>query len=155
MCMAVAVSEDPVGALRAFRQAVYEAFGARRDALFDLLDALLTAGAVPSPVHLSLAPAHRRGWGSLYAALARGEISAAAVERLLAAHPLPADEAAEVPLYAVDGSVWARCDAETSPERGLLPSPLAPLERPADRRRLAVPVGGPGAAHARTAGRRR
>src|SRR5688500_8374932 len=117
MCMAVAVAEDPVGALRAFRQAAYDAFGARRDALFDLLDALLTAGAVPSPVHLSLAPAHRRGWGSLYAALARGEIAAAAVEGLLAAQPLPLDDDA-VPLYAVDGSVWARCDAETSPARG-------------------------------------
>src|SRR5262245_48490462 len=117
MGRAVALSQDPVGALRAFRQAVYAAFGARRDALFDLLDALLTAGTVPSPVHLSLAPAFRRGWGSLYAALARGDIPAAAVERLLEAHPLPRDADA-VPLYAVDGSVWARCDAETSPERG-------------------------------------
>ena len=49
------------------------------EALSDLLDALLTAGAVPSPVHLSLAPVHRRGWGSLYAALARGEVPVAAV----------------------------------------------------------------------------
>ena len=117
MCLAVALSDDPVGALGVFRQAVYDAFGTRRDALCDLLDALLTAGAVPSPVHLSLAPAHRRGHGSLYAALARGEIAPAAVERLLAAQPLPLDEDG-VPLYAVDGSVWARCDAETSPERG-------------------------------------
>jgi hypothetical protein len=38
-----------------------------------LADALLTAaGTVHSPVHLSLVPAHRRGWGSLYAALYRG-----------------------------------------------------------------------------------
>lgn len=123
MHMAVAVSEDAAGALRAFRQEIYEAFGARRDALFDLLDALLTAGAVPSPVHLSLAPAHRRGWGSLYAALARGAVPAAAVERLLAAQPLPLDEEGGVPLYAVDGSVWARCDAETSPERGFYHHP--------------------------------
>jgi DDE superfamily endonuclease len=117
MCMAVAESADPVGTLVAFREAVYAAFGPRRDALFDLLDALLTAGAVPSPVHLSLAPAHRRGWGSLYAALAQGEVSAPAIERLLAGVPLPvaADEPA---IYAVDGSVWPRCDAETSPERG-------------------------------------
>jgi hypothetical protein len=40
-----------------------------------------------------------------------------AVEVLLAQHPLPlaADEAS---LYSVGGSVWARCDAETSPARG-------------------------------------
>src|ERR671923_1942852 len=117
MCLAVAVTEDPWGALAAFRGAVYAAFGARRDALFDLLDALLTAGAVPSPVHLSLVPGHRRGHGSLYAALAEGAISAAAVERLLAALPLPV-AAHEPAVYAVDGSVWPRCDAETSPERG-------------------------------------
>src|SRR5829696_9908864 len=83
MCLAVAVSEAPLDRLGAFRQGIYDAFSARRDALFELLDALLTAGAVPSPVHLSLAPTHRRGHGSLYAALARGEVSAVAVERLL------------------------------------------------------------------------
>lgn len=117
MCMAVGVTADPVETLRGVRQAIYAAFGARRDALFDLLDALLTAGPVPSPVHLSLTPAHRRGWGSLYAALAQGEIAADAVEDLLATQPLPVGDD-EMPLYAVDGSVWARCDAETSPDRG-------------------------------------
>jgi hypothetical protein len=117
MCLAVAVSAAPLETLAAFRAAVYAAFGARRDALFELLDALLAAGAVPSPVHLSLVPVHRRGHGSLYAALAEGAISAAAVERLLAALPLPV-AAHEPAVYAVDGSVWPRCDAETSPERG-------------------------------------
>jgi hypothetical protein len=73
---------------------------------------------VPSPVHLSLVPVHRRGHGSLYAALAEGAIAAAAVERLLAALPLPEDDADDLAIYAVDGSVWPRCDAETSPERG-------------------------------------
>ena len=125
MCMAVAVLGDPEGALRTFRQEVYHAFGARRDALFELLDALLTGGTVASPAHLSLVPVHRRGWGSLYAALAHGEVSAAAVERLLADLPLPlGDEAAHgVAIYAVDSSVWPRCDAETSPERGFYHHP--------------------------------
>ncbi|MBW3535482.1 MAG: O-antigen ligase family protein [Gemmatimonadetes bacterium] len=85
MGMAVACSDDPVGALVAFREAAYAALGARRDALFEILDALLTGGAVPSPVQLSLVPVHRRGWGSFYAALAHGEVSDAAVERLLEA----------------------------------------------------------------------
>jgi hypothetical protein len=49
--------------------------------------------------------------------LAAGEIAACAVEALLAQHPLPLAEE-EAALYAVDGSVWARCDAETSPARG-------------------------------------
>jgi len=35
--------------------------GGRRDALFELLEALLWAGPVPAAVHLSLAPLRRRG----------------------------------------------------------------------------------------------
>jgi DDE superfamily endonuclease len=122
MCLTREPVADPLERLVAFRAAVYAAFGARRDALFDLLDALLTAEPVVSPVHLSLTPAHRRGWGSFYAALTEGEIAAGRVEALLAAHPLPLADG-EAALYAVDGSVWARCDAETSPERGFYHHP--------------------------------
>jgi hypothetical protein len=47
---------DPVmfNSLRRFRAGVYGAFGARRDALFDLLDAATVAGLVPSLAYLSL-----------------------------------------------------------------------------------------------------
>src|SRR5215216_4559138 len=62
---------DPVtfNSLRRFRAGVYGAFGARRDALFELLDAATVAGLVPSLAHLSLTAVHRRRWGSLYDAL--------------------------------------------------------------------------------------
>jgi hypothetical protein len=66
-------------------------------------------------VHLSLQPSHRRGWGSLYNALSRGRIDPEAIRALLAHHPLAGAEAS---VYAVDVSVWDRCDAECSPERG-------------------------------------
>jgi hypothetical protein len=103
--------------LLAYRAAVYAAFGRRADALFELMDALASAGAVASPIHLSLEPVHRRGWGSFYTALNEGEVPADAVEALLAQHPLA--EAAGGPLiFGVDTSVWPRCDAETSAERG-------------------------------------
>ncbi len=108
---------DTLHAFRSFRDSFYECLGRRADALFDLADALLAADAVPSPVHLSLQASHRRGWGSLYAALARGTIDAEALRDLLARVPLAGAED-EQPVYAVDASVWARCDAETSPERG-------------------------------------
>ena len=100
-----------LASLVAFRSAQHAACGRRRDALYDLYDALLTVGPVPSSAHLSLQPQHRRGWGSLYDALAVGAISGPEVEALLAEHPLAGGE----PIYAVDASVWARCDAETSP----------------------------------------
>src|ERR687898_2060788 len=100
---------------RAFRNSLYDCLHRRADALFELTDALLTTEQVPSPVHLSLQPSHRRGWGSLYNALSHGRIDAQALRRLLAHHPLAGSQ---TPVYAVDVSVWDRCDAESSPERG-------------------------------------
>jgi hypothetical protein len=113
-------TSDALNALRTFRDSFYdECLHRRTDALFELTDALLTAdAAVPSPVHLSLQASHRRGWGSLYAALRRGRIDAEAVRGLLARHPLAESGTTTTPVYAVDVSVWPRCDAESSPERG-------------------------------------
>lgn len=107
---------EPSDALHAFRRSFYECLHRRTDALFELTDALLTADAAPSPVHLSLEAPHRRSWGSLYAALRRGRIDAEVLRGLLASHPLAGSEA--TPVFAVDVSVWDRSDAECSPERG-------------------------------------
>ncbi len=108
---------QPIEDLRAFRDSFYRCFGRRADALFELTDALLTAGSVPSPVHLSLAPVHRRGWGSLYAALSRGRIDEGSLRELLARRASVGD-GKRPSVYAVDVSVWSRCDAEASPGRG-------------------------------------
>src|SRR5215212_3990536 len=101
-------------ALRTFRTALHACFTRRRDALFELVDALLTGSPVTAPVQLSLVPVHRRGWGSLYAALACGRIDTGLLQGLVA-RTAPPDSP---PVYAVDVSVWPRCDAETSPGRG-------------------------------------
>jgi hypothetical protein len=106
---------DSLTTLASFRAAAYAAFSRRQDALFELCDTLLTTGPVPSLPLLSIQPQHRRGWGSLYDALAAGEIGRGRLEQLLVSHPLAGGE----PIYAVDVSVWPRCDAETSPERAL------------------------------------
>lgn len=107
-----AMDSSALDTFRAFGNSLYNCFHRRADALFELTDALLTAEPVPSPVHLSLQPSHRRGWGSLYNALSHGRIDAQALRRLLAHHPLAGSE---TPVYAVDVSVWDRCDAESSP----------------------------------------
>jgi hypothetical protein len=112
---------DALHALRTFRHSFYyECLLRRADALFELTDALLTADVIPSPAHLSLQQSHRRGWGSLYAALDRGRIEGEALRELLARYPLADAGGGEdlAPVYAVDVSVWPRCDAECSPERG-------------------------------------
>ncbi len=106
------------GTLRAFREWAYACLARRADALFELCDAVLTAGSAPSLVHLSLAQAHRRGWGSLYAALSKGRIDEDAVRDLLARHPTAHNDQDRTPVYAVDVTSWPRCDAEASPERG-------------------------------------
>jgi hypothetical protein len=103
-----------LAAARTFREAVYAACHRRADAMVDLLDALLVSGPCPSLVHLSLGAPHRRGWGSLYAALGEGAMDEALLRNLVAGLPLAGGE----PIYAVDVSTWPRCDAETSPERG-------------------------------------
>src|SRR5512145_2197602 len=69
--------------LRAFRAAVYAALGARRDALFEALDAATTVGPVPALPYWSLTALHRRRWGSLYAALAAGRLEVPALRALV------------------------------------------------------------------------
>src|SRR5260370_4578074 len=106
--------------LRAFRQQVYTRFGCRRDALFELLDALLCAPSIETPAHLSLVLTCQRRWGSLYDALNAGTMDLKQLEALVASYPLASEEST---WYAVDASVWPRCDAETSPERGYYAHP--------------------------------
>jgi hypothetical protein len=85
---------------------------------------------------LSLEPVHQRGWGSIYAALARGRVDTERLRDLLARHLPPADPL----VFAVDITTWPRCDAGVlAGARLLLPS-LAPLGGSADHRRLGLPV---------------
>lgn len=125
--------------LQVVRGLVHGCFTRRADALFEALDALLCAEAVPSLPHLSLVGGHRRGWGSVYAALSRGRIDEDALRDLLAevmvgwplhgaagegaagegAGATSPSQAPPMPVFAVDASSWPRCDAEASPERGL------------------------------------
>jgi hypothetical protein len=58
-------------------------FGYDQASKFELGDALLCSPAVPSLPHLSLEPVHQRGWGSTYAALARGRINTDRLRDLL------------------------------------------------------------------------
>jgi DDE superfamily endonuclease len=105
--------------LAGFRHAFYECLTSWGDSLFELCDAVLCSpspvGSIPS---LSLESVFRRSHGSLYTALARGDIDTDRLRRLLLAS-LPAHRPR---VFAVDASTWDRCDAETSPERGFYDS---------------------------------
>ena len=105
--------------LRGFREEAFSCLGRRRDALFELVDGLLAAESMPSLPHVSLPPVHRRGWGSVYAALAVGEVDTERLAGVLAAQTPRVVQ----PVFAVDASTWPRCDAECSPGRGFYYSP--------------------------------
>jgi hypothetical protein len=99
--------------LRAFRDSFYRCLDRRADALFELTDAILTAGSVPSPVHLSLATVHRRGWGSLYAALGRGRMDEGGLRGLLSRYPLGEKDLGAPPIY-----LWtSRCGPDATRRR--------------------------------------
>ena len=74
---------------------------------------------VPSLPHLSLEPVHQRGWGSVYAALARGRIDTEQLRDRLVRFLPDADPL----VFAVDVTTWPRCEAECSPERGYYDHP--------------------------------
>ena len=75
-------------ALWLFREELYHlGFERRRDALVELLDALLVAGRVPAFVHLSLAQLFRRKWGSAYDALAAGRLNEPVLRQLVSRYP--------------------------------------------------------------------
>lgn len=88
----------------------------RRDALFELLDAVLSDAQATSLVRHSLSPCFRRGWASTADALSDGSLDLAALRRLFArATPAPLAGARE--LWVLDGSIWPRPEAKTCPER--------------------------------------
>lgn len=105
----------PTDALVGFRRELHYCMFGWADALFELCDAVVGAptpvGSVPS---LSLEPVFRRSHGSLYKALALGNIETSMLRRSLIAYR----PAGWPQVFAVDASTWDRCDAETSPERG-------------------------------------
>lgn len=62
--------QEAISQLKQFRQELYEAFDHRPDALMELLDALSSTPHARSVAELSLSPFFRRGYGSVYDALA-------------------------------------------------------------------------------------
>ena len=104
---------DALGQLAGFRRGVYRCLWRRADALFETMDAVLTAGRAGSLPYLSLEPGFRRGHGMVYQGLARGRVDEEALRDLLvAARPR------QWPLvFAVDASVYPRPQAGASPGR--------------------------------------
>jgi hypothetical protein len=115
-----------------FRSAWYGCLTRWSDTLFEVGDAVLCGpDRVACLPQLSLEAPCRRGWGSVYAALAAGGVDTGAAREVLAGY-LPRGW---WPVFAVDITAWPRPHARTSPRRGMcrVPDPAG------DRRGRAVP----------------
>ncbi len=99
--------------LEEFRQSVYELLGNGRDALFDLMDAVLVNRSVSSFAELSVSPVFRRGWSSAYAAIADSQPPRRELLKLYAQH-LPSVQPV---VLAGDHTAWPRPYAVTLKDR--------------------------------------
>lgn len=107
-------TKENINKLIEFRQAVYT-YGmlVRRDALFDLLDALVTTGAVSSFAMLSQSDYFRRKWPSIYAAIEDGRLNSEWLRKDLAQRAPKIGTC----VFALDGSPWPRPRARTLEDR--------------------------------------
>ena len=113
---------SPLARLGAFRTELHACFTRRADALFELGDALLCAQAFSALPHLSLEPVCRRGWGSVYDALASGRVEVERLRDLLVSSLPDADPL----VFAVDVTTWPRCAATPATP----PTPRHPRDQP-------------------------
>ncbi|GHO80203.1 hypothetical protein KSD_79740 [Ktedonobacter sp. SOSP1-85] len=99
-----------------FRHAVYSSFLQGKDALFNLLDALLSECEAQSLIELSLSPHFQRTWDSVYEALSDGKIDERRLRELFLEYLVR--PALDHPLrIGIDASNIARPKAVTSPDR--------------------------------------
>jgi hypothetical protein len=99
--------------LKQFRQGVYTLLGNAKDALFDLMDAVLVTRNVYSFVELSVSPVFRRQWSSIYEAVEDSKPPREALMRLYI-EQLPQIEQL---VLAGDHTAWSRLEAVTLKER--------------------------------------
>jgi DDE superfamily endonuclease len=100
--------------LQEFRKSIYDHLGTAKDAVFELMDAVLTSPSISSYVSLSMNPLFRRKWPSIYEALEDNRPERAKLMKLM----VKEIASEEQPFLAGDSSVWLRPDAVTLKERG-------------------------------------
>ncbi len=107
-------TEKQISKLTEFRQAIYQCcFTRRRDAQFELLDALLLKDHITSFPMLSCSTAFTRRWHSAYAALEKGQQDTTWMRNYLAKQ---APETG-IQFFSLDCTAWARPEAYTLPDR--------------------------------------
>lgn len=113
-------TQEQFNKLIEFRQAIYDRFlTARRDAQFELLDALLSKGKVPSFPWLALAGCFQRQWSSVYDAVEQGAQDVTGLSQFLMGQ-VPTTG---VQFWSLDATAWPRPQADTLPDRSYVYAP--------------------------------
>ncbi|MBD1864143.1 MULTISPECIES: NF041680 family putative transposase [Trichocoleus] len=99
--------------LREFRHQAYALMSNGRDALFDLMDAVLVSRSVSSFAELSVSPVFRRRWPSLYEALQDGQPPR---EEWMELYSKEIRSQPQI-VIAGDHTAWSRLQAQTLRER--------------------------------------
>lgn len=112
-------TQSQLSKLAAFRQSVYQCLTRSRDALFELIDAVLISPGVASFPELSCAPVFRRQWSSVYEALQDGKLNSQDLLKLEIQHLPPVER----PLLVGDHTAWGRVQARTLEDRSFVHQP--------------------------------
>ncbi len=99
--------------LQQFRQTIYDSLGKAKDAVFELMDAVLVSPSIASFVSLSQSPVFRRQWSSVYEAIHDSRVSSTQLMRVLVKEVSSEGQ----PFLAGDSSVWLRPQASTLQDR--------------------------------------
>jgi DDE superfamily endonuclease len=114
--------------LQDFRQEIYGCFERAADALFNIVDALLTETQAHTFPELSLSPWFQRRWCSPYEAFEDGRIDQERLRRVFVKYLLrPAEE--EQVWLGIDASTIERPESQTSPDRTVVYKPNLPQSR--------------------------
>ena len=107
--------------IQQFRNAVYQSVLKRKDAFFNLLDALTVAGYVNSPVALSEEAPYKRKFSSIFDTLLQAEFEFdQLLHTLYEFQPADAERIAGFEIYGQDTTPNERPEAETLEDRGSL-----------------------------------
>lgn len=117
-------TQPQLNKLAAFRQSLHRCLTKTRDALFELIDAILTTPQLTSFPELSCAPVFRRQWPSLYEAVQDGYVDRKELLKLEVEN-LPS---ASRPLLVGDLRAWSRPQARTLRDRSFEHQPT-PIRR--------------------------
>lgn len=113
--------------LQHIRHEIYTCFERAGDALFNLVDALVSECQAQSLPELSSSPFFERKWSSVYEALEDGRINVEQLRAVLVKALLAASGDNELVRIALDATNMEKPDAKTSEDRGVIHVSNLPL----------------------------